>query len=289
MDKSQSPCFPMYPSDFFGDPMVRIMTGDGQAFYALLIMNMWELTSQYSIQDDDDFIASLLKIEKSRWFSEIKPQVLKCLKCENGFLVSPRLKREKEKQDRYRIMQSEKGKLGGRPKKKSYGKATEKPQESYGKANVKPPNPNPNPNPIIKKERVKKEKKVSRKPKTPLTDNFSISPAVEVWAKNKGHTRLDEHLESFKAKCRANGYQYVDWDAAFMEAIRSDWAQLKPTGGNHGGIRTARSDPRDKSLQSQEDADVARITSEWVAKKSARRDTGGDAGNDDAPDFQREP
>ncbi len=31
----------------------------------------------------------------------------------------------------------------------------------------------------------------------------------------------------FKAKCRANGYKYVDWDAAFMEAIRGDWAELR--------------------------------------------------------------
>lgn len=68
-----------------------------------------------------------------------------------------------------------------------------------------------------------------RKPraqKTFLPKDFGVSAAVESWAKSKGHTRLPEHLESFKAKVLANGYSYVDWDSAFREAIRGDWARL---------------------------------------------------------------
>lgn len=71
----------------------------------------------------------------------------------------------------------------------------------------------------------KKEKASSSKP-TPLDDSFSVSERVEAWAKEKGHSRLPDHLESFKSKCRAKGYTYVDWDSAFMEAIRGDWAKL---------------------------------------------------------------
>jgi hypothetical protein len=35
----------------------------------------------------------------------------------------------------------------------------------------------------------------------------------------------------FAAKCAANGYTYADWDAAFKEAIRGDWAKLRSDGG----------------------------------------------------------
>jgi len=58
-------------------------------------------------------------------------------------------------------------------------------------------------------------------------------------------------------------------------------------GGTNVGIRTNRSDPRDKNLQSREDADVAAVTAKWeAAKKSTSGNTRGDARNNDAPDFQ---
>ncbi|UXC38266.1 hypothetical protein [Cupriavidus gilardii] len=66
----------------------------------------------------------------------------------------------------------------------------------------------------------------SKSRKTPLPAGFAVSDRVAAWAEDKGHRDLDRHLEAFVAKCRARGYQYVDWDAAFMEAIRQDWAGL---------------------------------------------------------------
>ena len=65
--------------------------------------------------------------------------------------------------------------------------------------------------------------------KTTLPEGFTISDRVRSWAAEKGHMRLEQHLESFRAKATANGYTYADWDAAFMEAIRGNWAKL-PTG-----------------------------------------------------------
>lgn len=71
------------------------------------------------------------------------------------------------------------------------------------------------------------EKPSKKRPtKGPMPDGFGVSERVKQWAAEKGHGRLAEHLESFKAKCAAKGYTYVDWDAAFMEAIRGDWAKL---------------------------------------------------------------
>jgi len=70
----------------------------------------------------------------------------------------------------------------------------------------------------------------------PLPDDFGISARVRAWAKEKGHTNLEEHLESFRHKAKARGYVYADWDDAFMEAIRKNWAgiEARKTTVNHG-------------------------------------------------------
>jgi len=80
-----------------------------------------------------------------------------------------------------------------------------------------------------------------RKPaKTLLADDFAVSDAVKAWAESKGITRLDDHFESFKAKAKAKAYEYADWDAALMNAIRDDWAKL--------GSSSATTKPRRKQL-----------------------------------------
>lgn len=96
----------------------------------------------------------------------------------------------------------------------------------------------------LKYSKLKYNSKKPQRNKTPLPDNFSISESVKTWAKNKGHDRLQDHLESFISKCKANGYQYIDWDAAFMEAIRSDWAKLKPSGNRNGKPAPSPSPPQ---------------------------------------------
>jgi hypothetical protein len=77
---------------------------------------------------------------------------------------------------------------------------------------------------VGEKPRARKSRKSAE---TDMPDDFDISERVARWATEKGHTRLREHLEAFKSKVRAKGYRYVDWDEAFMNAIRGDWAQLK--------------------------------------------------------------
>ena len=77
---------------------------------------------------------------------------------------------------------------------------------------------------------VRPRAKRRSKPETfPLPPDFGISEAVKAWAEKRGHSRLDEHLEAFKAKAKAKGYEYADWDSAFMEAVRGDWAKLGNT------------------------------------------------------------
>lgn len=69
--------------------------------------------------------------------------------------------------------------------------------------------------------------KPSGKKKTRMPKDFGVSESVRVWAKTKGFGLLDEHLDAFRRKAAAKGYTYVDWDLAFMEAIREDWAKLR--------------------------------------------------------------
>ena len=62
--------------------------------------------------------------------------------------------------------------------------------------------------------------------KSPLPEDFGISARVRTWASEKGYDRLEERLEHFKGKALANAYTYADWNAAFIGAIREDWAKL---------------------------------------------------------------
>ena len=69
--------------------------------------------------------------------------------------------------------------------------------------------------------------------KTGLPADFSISKRVEEWAQAANYSHLAEHLDAFKRKATAKGYEYASWDDAFMEAIREDWAKLR---GRNGSI-----------------------------------------------------
>ena len=75
-----------------------------------------------------------------------------------------------------------------------------------------------------------KEKERERKAKTSLPENFQISDRVRKWAAGKNQNHLEEHLESFKLKCKSKDYKYIDWDAAFMNAIRDNWAKIENSG-----------------------------------------------------------
>lgn len=69
-------------------------------------------------------------------------------------------------------------------------------------------------------------RKRGKQPKVSMPEGFGISDRVRKWAAEKGYSRLDERLEHFIGKARANGYTYADWDEALMGAVRDDWAKL---------------------------------------------------------------
>ena len=69
----------------------------------------------------------------------------------------------------------------------------------------------------VKKPKVKK---------FPMPADFCITEEVRAWAAKKGHGRLEERFEHFVGAAKANGYVYADWNQAFMNAIRDNWAKL---------------------------------------------------------------
>lgn len=80
--------------------------------------------------------------------------------------------------------------------------------------------------------------------KTPIPANFGISERVRSWADEKGYSQLEVHLEAFRNKAYAKGYKYADWDSAFMEAIRANWA-----GVSSGPNSQAKPSSRQASLE----------------------------------------
>jgi hypothetical protein len=74
-----------------------------------------------------------------------------------------------------------------------------------------------------------------KKPKsaeTPLPENFVLSDRVLKWAAQQGLAGVIElHFEAFVSTCKAKGYSYVDWDEAFMSAVRKNWAKIEPPRG----------------------------------------------------------
>lgn len=74
--------------------------------------------------------------------------------------------------------------------------------------------------------RKEPEQSASRSRKSRLPADFGISDRVRRWAAEKGHVRLDDHLEYFVGWAKSKGATYVDWDEAFMTAIRGNWAKV---------------------------------------------------------------
>ena len=70
------------------------------------------------------------------------------------------------------------------------------------------------------------EKRTRRTEPHYLPADFVLTPALRQWAVARGITKLDERLEHFTDLALAKSYKYADWEAAFRNACRGDWARL---------------------------------------------------------------
>jgi len=98
--------------------------------------------------------------------------------------------------------------------------------------------PEPTKRTIIEPIKEPKRERTKKSAKTSLPENFAISNSVTTWYAKQGYLEpISSHFEAFVDKCQAKGYTYVNWDAAFQNAIRDDWAGLRKnkTGRSRGG------------------------------------------------------
>lgn len=140
----------------------------------------------------------------------------------------------------------------------------------------------------ITKETITKEKAQAPRlpewiPQNTFQEYLEMRRKIRKPLLEKSFTRFFSALKKLCDTTRATPEQILD------QSILNSWQGIFPlkTGGNgNGGIRTARSDPRDKTLQSREDAEIAAIIAKrQAAKQSACRDTGGNANDHDEPDL----
>lgn len=267
----KSPCFPFYPSDFFGDVKVRVMSPDAQAFYLLLLANIWDFDTQYSIPDDAELLCNLLRIERSRFeilISEIRP----CFLVHKGRLVSKRLKEEKEKQDNYRKQQSEKGKRSAE-QRFNRGSTVVQP-DTQPKGNSSNPTPNPKP---------KEEKKGA----TPFVlPDWILKEAwdgfVEMRRKKGPFTDRAKRLICEKLDTlRKYGH---DPTAVLNQSVERSWTgvfELKQQAGGNGHGTYQRLDKFGKPAPRQKWEDEAdRINAEYYRRKAADNASDGKSGTD---------
>ena len=54
-----------------------------------------------------------------------------------------------------------------------------------------------------------------------------FTPALQEWLDKRGETQSKAHLIHFVGYAKANGKLYADWDQAFKNAVRDDWAGIR--------------------------------------------------------------
>ncbi|WHP06787.1 helix-turn-helix domain-containing protein [Acinetobacter corruptisaponis] len=110
-------------------------------------------------------------------------------------------------------------------------KAVTESHTNYHKQPIELPKEQPD---ISAQEKTEPKPKKPKSTMTTLPADFKVSDQVKAWASEKGFDRLDEHLENFVGYATANAKKYADWDQAFMNAIRGNWAKLRPVQQSHG-------------------------------------------------------
>ncbi len=143
---NKPPAFQFYAKDWL-DFRVQRMTFAAQGIYIKLLAFMWaDSADQCSIINNDKLISRALGTTVDEWIkykSEIQMKNDPIFLEKNGLFISDRLKSEYCKQRKYRKLQSNKGKIGGRPRL-NRSLTAEKPGESSlssssSSSNLKPP------------------------------------------------------------------------------------------------------------------------------------------------------
>ena len=65
-----------------------------------------------------------------------------------------------------------------------------------------------------------------RQRETTIPVDFYMTDKVIDWAQKNGYSNLQKHFDNFVLSSIARNYKYTNWDAAFMKAIRDNWAKV---------------------------------------------------------------
>jgi len=255
----KSPAFQMYAADF--DMDTGSWTNPQVGVYVRLLLYSWV---NGSIPNNMAELARIARTDTRTLAKMWKGTLAKKWKLlpENMY-VNPRLEIEREKQSKYIESQKQKG-----------IKRSEKMWEGHI---------------AVAKKRLQ--------PK----DSSSSSTSSSI-IKNKRKTFIIPSIDEVRAYClerkniinpqifvdhyTGNGWRVGPNPMKDWKAVVRTW-ETRGGNGDGQGIRTSRSDPRDKNLQSREDAEIAAITARReAAKEAARNKATRAAGNDDAPDFE---
>jgi uncharacterized protein YdaU (DUF1376 family) len=225
---AHEPWFKLYAADWRSDSKVLALPPDARA----LLLEMWvecHLSGDCSCPAEVDELARAIRW-KTEWVSQCVSQCESFFNKRGDRYFSPRMEHEKRKSMAARI-----------GAKKLWSARTSEVRNANRSANC---NTKRNAQmsdiqsqidihtPASSSSQITGTKK---KPvNTPLPDDFTISDGVRKWADLKGHARLEERLEHFKDQALAKCYRYADWDAAFKNAIRDDWAKLNPPAQSNG-------------------------------------------------------
>lgn len=134
---------PLFPSDFFAD--TEHISGEAARAYLFLLAHAWIRGAK--LPNDDAALARLARMGIRSWRA-IRGEVLSFWRLEDGFWHQPRLTKEYEFVRRRASVNSENGRLGGRPKQsKAPGAApvAAKQTVSSGLSESKAPTPTPIP------------------------------------------------------------------------------------------------------------------------------------------------
>lgn len=199
-----NPWFRFY-AEFLHDPKVRVMSDQDQLRLVLLFC----LRCNGNVTLQDKHVTFSLRISDSEW------QQTKAVFVESGFidLANNVLNWDK----RQYISDSSVERVR---KHRSLHKTV---TETQCNVTVTPPEQNRTEQNIDKTVHKKTSRK---KTQTTIPKDFSISDEVRAWAKENGHSRLEERLSHFITVSKAKAYEYADWDSAFRNAISGDWAKL---------------------------------------------------------------
>jgi uncharacterized protein YdaU (DUF1376 family) len=124
----KSPAFQFYPADFLSDRNVIVMSMQERGVYITLICHAW----QSPLPSDVAQLARICGVPFAS-FKKFWPAIGVCFREQDGYLVHPRLERERIKQLEYRRRQSDRGRASGAARRTKH-----EPETNAGSIPVQP-------------------------------------------------------------------------------------------------------------------------------------------------------